>query len=41
VNSIVLQTKNGMISACPKEEKRCGYCEYSLFCGHKREEEEE
>ena len=41
VNSMVLQTKSGMISACPKEEKRCGYCEYSLFCGHKREEEEE
>ncbi len=41
VNSIVLQTKNGMISACPRNEKKCGYCEYSLFCGHEREEEEE
>lgn len=40
VNSIVLQTKNGMISACPKDESRCGYCEYSLFCGHEREGEE-
>lgn len=41
VNSIVLQTKNGMISACPKDENRCGYCEYSLFCGHERKEDEE
>ena len=41
VNSIVLQTKNGMISACPKDENKCSYCEYSLFCGHEREEEEE
>ncbi len=41
VNSIVLQTKNGMISACPKNEDKCAYCEYSLFCGHEKEAEEE
>ena len=41
VNSIVLQTKNGMISACPKNDDKCAYCEYSLFCGHEKEAEEE
>ncbi len=41
VNSMVLQTKSGMISACPKDENRCGYCDYSLFCGHEREGEDE
>ncbi len=39
VNSTVLQLKHGMISACPKNEKKCNYCDYSLFCGHKDEKE--
>lgn len=41
VNAIVLEAANGMVSACPKDEKRCKYCDYSLFCGHEPKEEED
>ena len=41
VNAIVMETANGMISACPKDEGKCKYCEYSLFCGHEPAEDEE
>lgn len=41
VNAIVLETVNGMISACPKNEKKCKYCDYSLFCGHEIEADSE
>ncbi len=40
VNSVVLQVKKGMISACPKDESKCDYCIYSLFCGHEKEVED-
>lgn len=41
VNAIVLETVNGMISACPKNESKCKYCDYSLFCGHEIEPDTE
>lgn len=41
VNFKIEEVMNGMISACPKTEEACGYCDYSLFCGRKEEEEDE
>ncbi len=41
VNAMVLEAANGMVSACPKDDKKCSYCEYSLFCGHEIKEKED
>ena len=40
VNAITAEAARGMVSAYPKDEKRCKYCDYSLFCGHEPKEEE-
>ncbi len=41
VNAIVLEARRGMISACPKNENVCKYCEFGLFCGHEQKKEDE
>ncbi len=41
VNALVQEAAMGMISACPKDEVSCSYCEYKLFCGHEIKEEED
>ncbi len=41
VNAIVLEAENGMVSACPRNEKKCRYCDYKLLCGHEIGKEDE
>ncbi len=41
VNAVVMEAANGMVSACPKNEDKCKYCPYGLFCGHEPKEEED
>ncbi|MBQ8842227.1 MAG: hypothetical protein IJZ65_06305, partial [Ruminiclostridium sp.] len=41
VNAIVLEEENGMVSACPKNDKKCKYCDYKLICGHEIGKEDE
>lgn len=41
VNAVVLEAENGMISACPRNEVKCSYCDYRLFCGHDAGKEDE
>lgn len=41
VNAIAMEAAKGMASACPKDESKCRWCDFSLFCGHKPVEEDE
>ena len=41
VNAIVLEAQNGMISACPKSDAVCKYCDFGIFCGHEQKKEDE
>lgn len=39
INAIAVEADSGMISAIPKSEKICEYCDYKFICGHEKREE--
>jgi len=41
VNAIAMEASAGMISAVPKEDSACNYCDYKMICGHDKDEEDD